>query len=263
MVLVLLENMEYFSRKEANQWLVYLHTQLKEIPSVNDENTVYSFLKSKDGISNSSNDYWTEYKAINGINSNICYENLDAIHDYQWPYIENIIFIDDFSGSGKSFLDEINKHLVLFHNKRVFLIAVSVMEAAQDKILAFCEKNEIDCTLLCGVKQAKAFERDLFIDNELEKERLIALSTRLSIPAYTHLGFVDPETGDASQSLVAFYNNTPNNTLGILRYDVSNGYFSIFPRNSDPKPIWQAIKNTKNRKVTNYLNAKIKGEKGE
>lgn len=263
MVLVLLENMEYFSRKEANQWLVHLHTQLKEIPSVNDENTVYSFLKSKDGISNSSNDYWTEYKAINKVNSNICFENLDAIHDFQWPYIENIIFIDDFSGSGRSFVEELKKHIAIFQDKRVFLITVSVMETAQERILAFCKDNGINCTLLYGVKQAKAFERGLFGDNDSEKERLIALSTQLHIPLSEHLGFSDPETGDPSQSLVAFYNNTPNNTLGIMRYDVTRGYFSIFPRKRDPRPAWQTISKTKNRKATNYLNAIIKGEKGE
>ena len=71
-VLRLLDNFHYYSHREANRWLVTLHNKLIAEHNVLDEDSIYLFIKSKDGISNSSNDYWTEYKLCNSnVNRNI------------------------------------------------------------------------------------------------------------------------------------------------------------------------------------------------
>ena len=66
--------------------------------------------------------------------------------------------------------------------------------------------------------------------------------------------------GDTStvfvSALVAFYNNTPNNTLGIIRYDTKS-YTSLFPRKNDHVPHWMQLKKRKQgRTRANYNNAK-------
>jgi hypothetical protein len=69
----------------------------------------------------------------------------------------------------------------------------------------------------------------------------------MGIPPNEILGFKE------SESLMAFHNNTPNNTLGIFRFDTKN-FKSIFPRNNDLKPNWYKMKcERERRKKQNYI----------
>lgn len=249
-VRVLLEGFDYYSRKSTNKWLQQLHADLVSHQNVTDENTIYAFIKSRDGKSNSSNDYWTEYKAINEVNAEICYENMGAIKDEQWGFIDNIVFVDDFSGTGKSFIDELKKYPERYKNKNVYFIAIDIMFSALDEIQKYASEAQINITLLVAIKQSKAFERSLFDDEETAKMQIVKMSEEFGIPPCDHLGFRE------TQALVAFYNNTPNNTLGFIRYDTPDGYKSLFPRRNDKKPSWQTMKNSsKNRDKANYNNA--------
>lgn len=62
LVLTLIKNLQYYSHKATNKWLLALHRQLIEQPNISDGNAIYVFIKSKYGKTNSSNDYWTTYK---------------------------------------------------------------------------------------------------------------------------------------------------------------------------------------------------------
>ena len=250
----LIQNLEYYSRPTTNKWLQHLHKELISSSDVTDDNTIYAFIKSKDGKSNSSNDYWTEYKAINEVNSELCYENIDVILPKQWNFIRNIVFIDDFSGSGKSFIDELKKNPLRYHGKNVYFIAIDIMTMAVNEIKKYGEQENINIVTLVAAYHEKAFERDLFEDSEDAKAKICEMSTEFKIPPNEHLGF------QGCQSLVAFYNNTPNNTLGFIRYDTSD-YQSLFPRRNDKKPSWQRMKSSsKNRKKANYNNSARGGE---
>lgn len=244
----LIQNLEYYSRSTTNKWLQHLHNELIGHSGVTDENTIYAFIKSPDGKSNSSNDYWTEYKAINEVNAEICYENMDAILPDEWSFIENIVFIDDFSGSGKSFIDELKKCPARYRGKTVYFIAINIMAMAVDEMKDFGKQEDVSIVTLFAAVQDKAFERDLFDDVEEAKKKICEMSKGFKIPKKEHLGF------KGCQSLVAFYNNTPNNTLGFIRYDTDD-YKSLFPRRHDKKPTWQTMKsNSENRKIANYNN---------
>lgn len=244
----LIQNLEYYSRSTTNKWLQHLHNELIGHSGVTDENTIYAFIKSADGKSNSSNDYWTEYKAINEVNAEICYENMDAILPDEWSFIENIVFIDDFSGSGKSFIDELKKSPARYRGKTVYFIAINIMAMAVNEMKEFGKQEDVSIVTLFAAVQDRAFERDLFDDVEEAKEKICEMSKGFKIPKKEHLGF------KGCQSLVAFYNNTPNNTLGFIRYDTDD-YKSLFPRRHDKKPTWQTMKsNSENRKIANYNN---------
>lgn len=246
-VKTLIYNMSYYSHETANKWLEKLHNDLLKYDNVSDNNTIYAFIKSKDGLSNSSNDYWTNYKAINRINSNLCVENLNAITEKQWKFIDNIVFIDDFSGSGKSLIDELKKQPTIYSGKRIFFIALNVMQLAINEINFFAQQFDIKIIFLVSDMQNKAFERNMFADNSKAKNLIETMSAGFDIPKGHILGFKN------SESLVAFYNNTPNNTLGFIRYDTDK-YYSIFPRRNDPKPIWQQFDKTKQNRKVNYNN---------
>ncbi len=249
-VLTLVRNLEYYSHKTTNRWLDELHKQLIKQSNITDDNTIFAFIKSKYGKTNSSNDYWTEYKLINGLNKNICIENLDILEDEDFQCIENIVFIDDFSGSGKSFIDELKKSPERYKGKAVYFIVINVMYKALEEISAYAKENNLEIIVLSAVQQGKAFESSLFEDNVDAKNMVVEMSKSLQIPKDDRLGF------KKCQALVAFYNNTPNNTLGFIRYD-NDEYKSIFPRKDDYVPGWMRMKKERlRRKQTNYNNVK-------
>lgn len=249
-ILTLIKNLEYYSRVDVNEFLEKLHKDLLNCNNVTDENTIYTFIKSKDGISNSSNDYWTNYKMLNEVNPNLCYEDINAIYDEQWKYISNIVFIDDFSGSGRSFIKELEKYGERFRGKNVYFIVVNIMSQAKQEIEDYAKAKDINIVIIKKFDQNKAFDRDIFNDNDLAKEQFRCLSKQIKIPNNYIMGFED------SEALIAYYNNTPNNTLGLIHYDTEN-YSSIFPRNKPPRPSWQNLKKRKDSRITaNYNNKK-------
>lgn len=252
-VLTIVKNMEYYSHRTTNFWLKYLHSQLLEDGDITDDNTIYAFIKSKYGKSNSSNDYWTEYKSLNNINTNICITDIEELDSEDLKYIHNIVFIDDFSGSGKSFLCELEKNISIYKNKNIYFITINIMYSAGNSIIDFSKENDLNIIVLSAVQQKKAFERQLFDDDIAAKREIEEMSVGFGIPNKQILGF------DKTQALVAFYNNTPNNTLGFIRYDTDT-YNSIFPRNDYYVPQWLRLKKERlRRNIMNY-NAKIKGE---
>lgn len=250
--LILIQNLEYYPQKLTNKLLIELHSRLKELPTISDDNTIYTYIKSKDGKTNSSNEYWTMYRIFNNLNCEICYENINAITDCQWNYVENIVFIDDFSGTGQSFIKELQKSEERYYGKNIYFIMICIMEDAIEKIKDYSQKKNINIFLIYYYMQKKTFTRNLFNDNMNAKDLLLNLTVYLKIPKQeSPLGF------NESESLVAFHNNTPNNTLPVIRYDTEE-YTSLFPRRHDRKPSWQRMRSEKKlRKNANYNNKSI------
>ena len=257
----ILRNLEYYSRAKANNYLEELHTKLcsynnPDKKKLTDNNTVYAFIKDKDGQTNSSNDYWTEYKSINGVNRHICYEDITKINAEQWDSIDYIVFIDDFSGSGDSIFKEIEKFKDTFSDKTIYFLTLTIMEQALEAINQVSENSNFEIIPIFIDKQGKVFCRDLFNDNEKERESLCNLSKKLRIPKGDRLGYKE------SESLVAFYNNTPTNTLGIIRYTTEK-YIPLFPRHNDEKPSWQkSAKKKEDQNKANYINKTNRGKGG-
>lgn len=255
--LILIQNLEYYPRKLTIKLLKELHNKLVELPTISEDNTIYAYIKSKDGKTNSSNEYWTMYQLFNDLNREICYENINAINDSQWDYVKNIVFIDDFSGTGQSFIKELQKSEERYCGKNIYFITICIMEDAINKIEDYSQKKNINISPIYYYIQKKTFTRDLFKDNTAAKNHLLMLTKYLKIPEReSHLGF------NESESLVAFHNNTPNNTLPVIRYDTEE-YTSLFPRRHDRKPSWHSMKSEKKRRKTaNYNNKSVQG-KGE
>lgn len=249
LALKLLKEVHYFTKKKANFILQQLHLKLKDKFDITDDNTIYSFIKSKDGETNSSNDYWTEYKNINDINKHLCFEDISKIESEQWKYINNIVFIDDFSGTGKSIQKELEKHIEIFKNKNVYIILVSVMTKAKDKLERFGVENDITIVCLYGECREKIFMQDIFENGYKARTEYMEMTETLSVN--------EPLGRDKTQAMIALYNNTPNNTLGFI-HSKSEKYRPIFPRKMDKRPIWQQLSDDKkNRKAANYNNSKI------
>ena len=123
------------------------------------------------------------------------------------------------------------------------------MNEAKNKIVDLAKKYNLNIEIISFFSQDRAFSSHYFKnkDESIEaKGKVVEFSKKVEIPPREILGFKD------SESLMAFYNNTPNNTLGFFRYDTNN-YFSIFPREKMIAPGWrQAARDKQLRREKNY-----------
>ena len=248
-ILKLLEHFFYYSHSFVNFYLKKSYDNIKnKYKSISFDNSIYTFIKSKHGISNSSIDYWHEYKLINKINKNICFEDIGKITDEQFELIKYIIFIDDFSGTSSSFVNHLKNKIEIYKNKTVIFVTIHIMKDAICNIKKIAQENNFNVDFFQCKIQDKAFSDKYFDYNKNIRELFKDISEKLKINKKYIFGY------EESESLVAFYNNTPNNTLGIFWVNTCSNE-AIFPRDNPPKPSWYNLsKKKKQRKVNNYNN---------
>jgi hypothetical protein len=246
----LLEEFYYYPHEVVNVLLKELHGRLLRSSSVNFDNTIYTLIKSKTGTINSSYDYWSEYRYLNGISKHVCIGDISRIREEQWEFIENIVLIDDCSGSGKTFTNYIDFVIDLVRSKHIYLIAIHVMEEAVKKIGEYADANNLKIDVICKCTTQKAFDNPCFLSDPEIKDDFIHTSEILNIPRIDILGRFN------SESICAFYNNTPNNTLGIFRYDTET-LKSPFPRMNELKPVWSTGSREKKKRGMQNLHSKI------
>ncbi len=253
LVLKLLENFDYYTHTETNRILRQLHQKLIDEYLISDENTIYTFIRSKTGEGNSSIDYWIDYKFINNLNKHICFADTTFITNKQWEMIDNIILVDDCSGTGKTLTDYVRENALVYKNKRIFYIIIHAMEESLEKIAQCAAELDVSIVPLYSIARCKAFINPVLGDDLIViKTSFVDLSQSLGIPQPHILGY------EESEGLMAFHNNTPNNTLGLFRW-VDKRYKAIFPRTNDPRPEWQRketldklINDRKRRRAQNY-----------
>jgi len=242
----LLKNFDYYSKQEVNTRLKEWHENLVEIFKVEPNDTIYTIIKNRSGRVNSSFEYFYEYIHINKINKYSRIEDINSINDEAYQHIQNIVIIDDCIGSGRTVKDYLTKYKEKLINKKIYLILIHLVVDFANELEDFAKENNYNLTILCRDRRAKAFGKE---DDEF-KQKFIMLSQDKQIPQDYILGESQVE------ALMAFYNNTPNNTLGIFWYETENNV-PLFPRVHDEKPEWMLkgiLENRNKRKKQNYIN---------
>lgn len=232
----LLNNFKYYTRSYVNGQLKKLNQDLNKMnTNINIDNTVYTHLNKDNGLHNSSNEYLLEFKTINNINKYTIQQNFSEIQGLE--EIENIVIIDDFTGSGDSLEKFINKYAEELNDKNIYFITIHSVQKALTKLADM--EYRIEC--LSGNSN------DQYFTNEDKKNEFRELSKKKGINKKYIFGYKE------SQSLVAFYNNTPNNTMGVF-WMKKNNYDPIFEREKDEKPSRLQMKNDKcQRNNDNYI----------
>lgn len=246
----LLSNLDYFPQSFVVLLMKELHQKLIEQCNPSIDDTIFTYIPSKGGQINSSIDYLLQYALVNSISKHVCIQDIDTLKKEQWEYIHNIVFIDDFSGSGKTFSNAIEKKKEMLSNKTIYFIVLGIMRGAIEHIEQYATKNDLSIKILFNTVYEKAFSQNLFVDNDRASRDLLTMSERFDIPIDEVFGFMHTE------AIVAFYNNTPNNTLGVFRYG-TRCYKSLFPRNNDPRPTWKNMKREKRKRKTQNYNKKV------
>lgn len=237
--LELLENFEYINRDMSNSYLESIYSKILK-DKIENYGTILSVITSQQGKINSSDSLLDDFKAVNDIGNGTSFpierllqETIDA-QDY-------IVFFDDIIGTGQTVIDFLNVNINRIRKIKIYIICLVIMEEAYIKIDMHKIENNLDIVVEYKIKQKKAFTKGyIFNHNNEEKENKIS-SLEVSIWENPHSKYILGR--DQTQALVAFYRNTPNNTLSSIWYNRKN-WPSIFKR-SDPQKL-NRVKTSKN-----------------
>lgn len=242
LIISLIKRIDYYSHSIVNESLIELHRMLIEDMQFNEDSSIYCVLKEQSGRINSSHEYLAAFRLLNGISKYIVYPDIkDASGDLK--YIENVILIDDYCGSGDTLINYVKKYSELLSNKKIVYAVVHAMEEAVDKIIDYSQESGIDIQMIYVFKSKRAF-----LTRQSDRVRFKAASIRLGIRNEKKeiWGF------EKTEALVSFYNNTPNNTLGVFWKDTKKNK-PLFPRENDKRPSWYSMKkDQKSRSINNY-----------
>ena len=249
MIESLLYRFDYFSHENVNKRLVELYAKISRGYNLDPKLTAYSTVKSVTGRINSSYDYISDFKNLNGISKNYVFADIDiVVGRNEWLYFDTVVLIDDICGSGDTLKRFLKDRYDIFKDKRIIYVVVCAMGKAIDRIEQFASNDGFNVAVECSVKLDKALENS---ELKCRRDEFKRLSENLGIYGQDILGYRKAE------SLVAYYNNTPNNTLGIFRKVTSKNH-AIFPRHDDAKiNIDEMKKAREKRKRNNYNNRMV------
>lgn len=238
-----MENFEYVPQERANQYFKELYRLLeKEFPDTG--SLIISHIPRQDGASDSSIASLIFFQTLNSIPS----ENI-LIHS-RFPHDINlsnkiIVFIDDFCGTGDTFINTIVRQ---YSNCLKDAIVVYAVLYCMEKGLSHIKTAASDLRL--DVRVVSVFKRNSYYESpECENANIILRgSEQLGIKAKYALGYKQ------TQSLISFYSNTPNNTFGYIWAKPEQvNYDPIFPRKRRGRPPWGTMRDErKSRNQANY-----------
>ncbi len=263
--LQLLEMFTYYSQKCVNQYLLDLGAKLEDVGNPDPEVTLYAPLLSNKGIVNSSVDYLCTYRQLHEISKFKTTWNLDAYiaaSPGKYSQIKNIVIVDDYCGSGKSLESFVELHSDHLKGKHIYYVVTYFMVEARPLINKISETHEVEIDVIYVNIGHRVFDSSRFSGKEDELRKAIKkASKKLNIDKRYSLGKYN------SESLVSFYNDTPNNTIGLFWYD-SDKFFSIFPRefeNTDglKRPTPQSLKQQKDARIVQNYTAATRRAKNE
>ena len=238
----LLEKFSYYSQNNIIEIIKELSQESINRFGISNDNSVISVVRKADGKLNSSHEYWQLHRIVSGLSKKIYYDSLDGIDNEDWENIQNIVFVDDCSGTGTQFVNFLKRQKKTLLKKHVILIAVELVENAKIYIDDYSKQTGIDINVISYSVKEKAFNNT----SAIKKNKFVSMSQKKKIDKNYVLGFQDAE------ALMAFYNNSPYDTLGLFWFPFGENT-PIFPRELDEEPGWKrSHKEKKERRRCQY-----------
>ncbi len=251
--LKLLNNFSYYNKESIIKYANFIGDEVTKIDDDFNE-TIILPLTNEKGM-NGAYEIVRAIQQVNGLDKSICPVNLKYVEDtYPLNKIKNIIIVDDISGTGitfeKSVKYMINTYEKIFIEKNIYLSCIVMSEEAELKISKMCMNENMKYWRYDIIK--KAFSENYIFSN------VIAESSKEKVKKYELLlnngndnknifGFGN------SELLVAFSDNTPNNTI-LSFWKEEKGWRPIFPRVKTRKAPWaREIKNNMKRNIAKNI----------
>ena len=244
----LLKEFEYYGHQYVNRELKTLYKNLIEKYSIDNDETLYTFIKKSDLTLNSSYSYLFEFVMLNGISEKNGIVDISNLNKKQMEIVKNVVLIDDYSGTGESIIKYLRDNYELLKKKVIYFLLISISEGAASNIYKEFPDMKIIIETINIEKKASLVLNNLIEDVVEPHKTFENISISKGIKKDIIWGRNDTE------ALVSFYNNTPNNTLGIF-WKETNLNKPLFPRKVNNRPGWMNLKREKqNRKLENANN---------
>jgi hypoxanthine phosphoribosyltransferase len=273
LLLRMLSDYHYYSRSNIEKIFTHFYGYLAK--RVREPYTIYSPISSEKDVTrmNSSYFYLQKFLEINGLSNDqainlsclyleasnkqlskkVSYyeEKREALTQQEkeiqrtynkLKYMETIVFIDDFSGTGRTIRSFLKTAAEMVKNKQVIVFVIHITEKAKQTInQAFTQFGYTNAFLKYEKHSNGYFEKN----KELVDERVKLMRFEKEILKSKHpLGF------EESEALVTFYRNCPNNTISSYWWDENSEWQALFQRknkvldlfgNRKHKEIYEAI----------------------
>ena len=237
----LIKHFKYYKREKIISIFHFFHKKLTEEKKLKEELTIYCPIEGNNEKLNSSFTFLEEYRLENNISSNFGYR-LDVISEEDLKHIDNLIFIDDIIGSGKTIIDFFKKNISKIKKVNIYILCIEIMYEGFNNLENFLKKQNIKYEILFHHKSKKAFlNNKIFSENSSENETHLREFEKMLWKGKNNfiLGY------NNSQALISFFRNTPNNTLSSFWFE-GKKWQPLFSRNFK-KPLF-----IKERSKINY-----------
>lgn len=232
----LLQNFDYYSYSHVVAIMEQLNLKIMKEYGISSEDSVISVVRKDDGKLNSSYEYWLLHRMISGFGKDMYYDTVNDIAEKYWQNIQKIVYVDDCCGTGEQFTKFIKRQKKSFDNKQIILVVIEAVEDAKLYIKSELAKQGLNVEIVVYNTKEKALKNMV----EQEKRLFYKMSQEQEIFKECVLGF------EKAEALMAFFNNTPNDTLGLFWF-ISKKNKPIFPREIDRKSGWK-LSNAEKRK---------------
>lgn len=254
LLLNLLCNFYYYSETRLNEKVKTLHSNfISEFPEES-KIAIYSKIQKVSRVG-FSDIVFTSYWKGNALKDHSTPDAYYLLENDQVPPV--LIIIDDYLGSGDTFLTQIKK-MIRINNKitksKVFFLTIHGTEMGFKNIDKFATEKEMEIKVIALDISFKAFKGDYIFTNlesEIKKSNFEQICNNHNLIEEIW-GFAD------SQSLVAFEYNSPNNTMPIFWRNLEN-YTALFKRHqktttnlSEMRDIASKNKNNRGQKPLIY-----------
>ena len=225
-LLELLMQFYYYSEERIKDKVVELYAAfLKEYQGDTNE-VVYTKIIKEQGVACSDILFITFWMQNNLMYS--CAQNniLNLLEAEQIP--KELVVVDDYSGTGKTFIKSVNKMLQvngLVKDTHFYFLTLHITQRAVRQIEEYAKVVGINIKIVTLDYSDETFKNDYIynaIDAEQKKRYYGEICKKHKVDRNA-LGFEDVA------SLVSFHYNTPNNTLGLFWQDLID-FAALFPR---------------------------------
>lgn len=243
----LLQKFDYYSRNNILVMMRELNLKIVKDYEISNEDSIISVVRKEDGKLNSSYEYWLLHRMVSGFNKGMYYDSINDIADSYWDNINKVVYVDDCSGTGEQFTKFIKRQKKSFGNKQIILVVIEATEDATAYIKEELTGLGLNIDIVAYTTKEKALKNMV----EKEKKLFYEMSQKRDIHETYVLGYKNAE------ALMAFYNNTPNDTLGLFWF-MSEKNKPIFPRELEQRPGWKLSNDKKKKRSREQYESKCR-----
>ncbi|MBD3922056.1 hypothetical protein H8B09_25060 [Paenibacillus sp. PR3] len=251
-LLKMLSDYHYYSRSYIEKIFTNFYKYL--LPRIKSTNTIYCPISSEKDVTrmNSSYFYLQKFLEVNDLSNdqaiNLSSLHLDVYNKFykkeilnyanekkaaehvkenkriysKLKYIDSVVFIDDFSGTGDTIKSFLKVAAEMVKEKQVIVYVIHITSRAKDIInKSFDQYGYRNAKLFFEEESNGFFEKN----SELKTERDILLKFEQEVLESKHpLGYKESEV------LVTFYRNCPNNTISSYWWNENEEWHALFQR---------------------------------